>query len=540
MTGKKKTQNASGWMTALALAAMSVPAAAQQPAAALAAQTPAADPYVVGQARPPVPDGAGIRDMTLEQAIDIALENNLDLKVARMNPQIQDYSLVQARAAFNPTVNASFRTNNSSSPNTDATQVVTSIKSKSQFYSTSFAQSLPFLGGSYQATFNSNRATDSRPTQIRNPNLSASTQFQYTQPLLANFRIDQNRNAVRVQQVQRQIVDIQLQERVENTRASVRTAYWALRQAIEQVEIQQRALGLSELLLQQNRTRVEIGTLAPIDLVQNEATVATNEQALLNARIQWQSAELAFKRLLVAGTEDPLYAQTINPIEQPPALEEVLVNIPEAVSTALDQRTDLMQARKGLESSQFNLDLRKNAIKPSLNVTSTFQLQGQGGDTYNFNRTTLERTLISSGGYTDALSALRGFDQPTWTIQANFQYPLGMRAQRAALAQEQIRYEQTLAQLKAQELAVSTDVTNAGLAVQNSYQQLLAARKSREAADRNAEAEQVRFENGMSNNYNVAFALNDLTSRRLAELRAIISYVNAIADYEKKQRAGGQ
>jgi outer membrane protein TolC len=83
-------------------------------------------------------------------------------------------------------------------------------------------------------------------------------------------------------------------------------------------------------------------------------------------------------------------------------------------------------------------------------------------------------------------------------------------------------------------------VTNAGLAVQNSYQQLLAARKSREAADRNAEAEQVRFENGMSNNYNVAFALNDLTSRRLAELRAIISYVNAIADYEKKQRAGGQ
>jgi outer membrane protein TolC len=114
-----------------------------------------------------------------------------------------------------------------------------------------------------------------------------------------------------------------------------------------------------------------------------------------------------------------------------------------------------------------------------------------------------------------------------------------MVSQKAALAQAEIQYQQSLANLKAQELSVSTDVTSAGLAVQNTYQQLLAARKSSEAAERNAVAEQTRYDNGMSNNYNLNIAQNDLTSRRVAELNAIIAYVSAIADYEKRQRIGG-
>jgi len=495
--------------------------------------------YLVGQAKPPVEPGAAVKDMSLEQAVQIALENNLDLKVAKLNPQIQDYALVQARAIFRPTVTGAFTQNHASSPNTDATQVVTSILTQTQSYSTNFNQSLQFWGSSYSAQFTSNRATDNRPTQIRNPNLSASTRFQYTQPLLANFKVDTNRTALRTQAIQRQIVDIQLLQTIENTKANVRVAYWGLRRAIEQVEIQKRALDLSRRLYEDNKTKVEIGTMAPIDIVQNESTVASNEQALLNAKITWQTAELTLKRLLVNGTDDDLYKQTINPTEQAPLLEQVTVDIPKAVATALDQRTDIQQTKKSIESSLFMLQLRKNATLPSLNVTGSYQLQGQGGDTYNFNRTTLVRTLVSPGGYADALASIGGFDQPTWTVQANFAYPLGMQAARAALAQSQIQYEQSKANLKVQELTVSTDVTNAGLAVQNSYQQLLAARKAREAAERNAEAEQTRFDNGMSNNYNVALALNDLTTRRLSELNAIISYVTAIADFERKQRIGG-
>jgi len=540
------------WVLVAAVAVISTPVAAQQAAPAAPAQPPPAAPaqpqqppppadeYIVGQAKPPVEPGSSLRDMSLEQAIETALENNLDLKVFRMNPQIQDYSLQAARAAFKPTLQSQFTQNRSSQVSVDAQDLVPTIVNQQQNYSTSFNQTLPKFGANYAVTFTSGRTSNNRGSNLRPVQYNGSTRLNYSMPLLANFRVDNTRTNIRTQQIQRQIVDIQVLERIENTKASVRVAYWALRRAIEQVEIQKRALELSQRLLQDNRTKVEIGTLAPIDVVQNESAVANNEQALLNARVSWQTAELTLKRLLVTGTEDPLYGQTINPTQQPPALEQVQVDIPGAIRTALQERTDIAQTKKNLESTSMTLDLRKNATLPSLNLTSSYTLAGTGGNEFNRAAGGLGRgDLKNESGYFDVLRGISQIEQPAWNVGLNFTYPLGMVAQRAALAQAQIQFQQAQANLKAQELSVSTDVTSAGLAVQNTYQQLLAARKSREAAEKNAAAEQTRYDNGMSNNYNIAQAQNDLTSRRVLELNAIIGYVNAIADYEKRQRIGG-
>ena len=537
---KMQSRNVTMWAMAAMIAGVANQAAAQQPGGPAApAQVQTTNPYVVGQAKPPVEVGASLRDLSLEQAVQIALENNLDLKVARMTPQIQDYALVQARAAFRPTLTGNFNQNSRSRVSTNANEGVPFATTQTQTYGSSLSQNLGKFGSNYSLSFSTNRQSDNTLNNTRPLLYGGSTQISYRQPLLQNFKIDNARNALRTQQVQRQMVDISLQQTIENTKASVRTAYWALRRSIEQVEIQKRALELSQRLLQDNKTKVEIGTMAPIDVVQNESTVANNEQTLLNARIQWESSELSFKRLLVRGTDDPLYGQTINPVDQPPALQEVTVDIPNAVKTALAERTDISTAKKQMESDAFTLELRKNQTLPSLTFNAAYTLAGTGGDSYN-SAAGLRTTLKEPSGYGDVYSAMVQRDQPTWTLSANFNYPLGMQSARAALASAQISFQQREAQLKATELTVSTDVTNAGLAVQNSYKQLLAARKSREAAENNANAEQVRFDNGMSNNYNVALALNDLTSRRLSELNAIIAYVNAIADFEKKQRVGGQ
>jgi outer membrane protein TolC len=538
-------QQAKVWMTALVITAMGAAAAAQQagapavptPAAGAPGQTPPADRYIVGQAKPPAVPGGAVRDLSLQQAIDVALENNLALKVAKMNPQIQDYSLVQTRAAFKPTLTGNFNSRNQSRVSTNSNEGVSTVVSRTQTYGTSISQTLPKFGSNYTAQFSTGRDTNNTLNNTRPLNFSGSTQFNYQQPLLANFKIDNNRNNLRTSQIQRQIVDIQLQQTIENTKANVRSAYWALRRSIEQVEIQRRALELSQRLWNDNRTKVEIGTMAPIDLYQNEATVATNEQSLLNANISWQNAELTFKQLLASGTDDPLYGQTINPVEQPPALEQVIVDIPRAVKSAIDLRTDLTQARKTLERAVFDLELRKNATLPNLNVNAGYTLAGTGGDSYN-SANFLRTTIREQSGYLDVLRGIVQLDQPTWNVGVNFSYPLGMVSQRAQYASAQIQFRQSEANLKAQELAVSTEVTASGLAVQNTWQQLLAARKSREAAEKQAEAEQTRFDNGMSNNYNIALAQNDLTSRRLSELNAIIGYVNAIADFEKAQKVG--
>jgi outer membrane protein TolC len=523
------------WLLATATLALALPAAAQQTQAAAPGQQagPSVDRYVVGQARPPVVEGTTLLDLTLEQAMLAALEKNLDLKAARLGPQGVDYQLQAARAAFTPRIAGTYGYTNQSRPNnsTILDPTLNTVTTQSQQFNSSIQQLLPFRGASLSANFNNSRQQSNSIQTVLNPSYISNLQANFSMPLLAGFLIDNTRNTLRTTAIQRQVADVQLLATIENTKASVRTAYWNLKQAIEQIEIAQRALDLANRLFQDNRIKVEIGTLAPIDTVQSEAQVASAEQLLLAARVGWQTAELNLKRLLVSGPEDQLYRNTINPTEQP-VLAVQSVDIPTAVRTALEQRTDLVQSRKNIEISQLNLEVTKNQTKPDLTFNTSYQLQGQGGQR-------LVQGIRTPGGYLDALTQIRGVDNPTWNMQFQFAYPLGMQAARANYARALLQFDQTQVQLKSQELQVTALVTNAGLAVENSYKQYLAAQKNAEAQLRNTEAEQTRFDVGMSTNYNVVQAQNSLTSARLSELRALINYLNAIAEFDRVQRVGG-
>jgi outer membrane protein TolC len=534
-------RNQTVWALGLATAVMTgslaaqqaapAPAATPQPAAA-PAQQQGPDRYVVGTAVPELPPGSQLLNLTLEEAMDIALEKNLDLRAARLNPQGVDYQLQAARAAFTPQFGGTYGYSDSASPNNNPLEERSNVNNIRQTYNFNVAQSLPWFGGRLTANFNNSRTSTNASLTILNPSYNSGLQFNYTQPLLEGFRMDAARNQLRTLSIQRQIADIQLLATIENTKASVRTAYWALRSAIEQIEIQRRSLDLAQRLLQDNLTKVEIGTLAPIESTTSETQVANAEQALLNAQIQWTTAELNLKRLLAEGPEDPLYTSTINPIERA-ELSVQSVDIPGAIRTALDQRTDLTQQRRNLEVSRLNLEITQDATRPTLDLSTGYSASGQGGARLN-----RDTGIRDPGGYANAFNQLIGFDLPTWNVQFNFTYPLFMRAAKANYARAQLQIQQSEAQLKAQELQVTADVTNAGRNVENTYKQYQAAQKAREVAERNEEAERTRFDVGMSTNYNVVQAQNNMTSQRLAELRALISYLNAVAEFDRIQRVG--
>jgi outer membrane protein len=523
-------RNTKVWTLALALTVATGVGAAQQagPATAQALQV---DRYVVGQAKPPADPNSPIKDLTLEDAIQTALENNLDLKVARMNPQSVDYQLQSARAVFLPRLTSSYSYSNASSVSTNTLDGVARTTTLGQNYNGGMSQSLPWYGGSFTLSFNNSRSSTNVKTARLNPNYNSSVRFNYTQPLLTNRSVDNNRNQLKTLQIQRQISDIQLLTTIENTKASVRTMYWALRASIEQIEIQKRSLELAQRLFEDNKIKVEIGTMAPIETTTSETAVANAEQALLNAQIQWRTAELNLKRLLVSGPDDDLYKSTINPVDQPVYAVQS-VDIQAAVQNALANRTDMTQTRRNIEVSQLNLQVTKNSTMPQLDLSGGYTLTGNGGTLFQGG------VAVNQGGYLDALRAIAGLDTPTWTMSLNFSYPLGMAAAKANYARAQLSLDQQQAQLKAQELTLATDVTNAGLAVENTYKQLQAAQKAREAAERNAAAEETRFQVGMSTNYNVVQAQNNLTSTRLSELSRMIAYINAIAEFDRIQRVG--
>jgi len=318
----------------------------------------------------------------------------------------------------------------------------------------------------------------------------------------------------------------------------VRVRYWALRAAIEQIEIQRRALQQAEQLLADNQLRVRLGSMAQIQIVQAESQVASAQQALLNAEVQWRNAELGLKSLLISGADDPLLGQTINPSDLP-TLRAQAVDIAAAIQVALGQRADLRQQRQQLEIAQLELEVTDQSRLPTLDLTAAYSLQGVGGNVFDRSGLGGEPVLVEQGGYWDGLGSLAAFDTPTWSLSMNFSYPIGMRLGKASAERARLQFEQTELAIRSQELAVITEVTGAGLAVTDTNLQLQAAQRSRELAEQSALAEITRFNAGAATNFEVGQANDDLTASRLSELRALINHINAIADFERVQRVGG-
>ena len=546
----KVTRNILVWTLVVAVGVMAPVVSAQQPATPPATgsaqtqqQTTAVptpmqqnqpiDKYVVGRALPPndIVPGREMKDLTLEQAIAIALEKNLDLKATKVEPQLVDFQLAGARASFIPSMNAGYTFGNSTTASNNTLEGVTYLTDISQGFNGGVNHSLPWFGSSYQARFTNSRRTTNNITTRLNPSYSSQVSLDYSMPILSGFKMDNTRNQLRTLAITRQISDINVLAAVENLRNQVRVSYWALRSAIEQIEISKRALDIARQSFDQSRMRVEIGTSAPIDTVQFETAVFNQEQLLLAAQIGWRTAEINFKRLLASGRDDEIYNFTLHPIDLP-ELSVQSVDIQAAMTKALAERTDLIVARRNIDSSNLSLEVSKSQTLPNLALTAGYRLTGQGGTQR------LPDGSFVPGGIADALSAIGGFDTPAWNLGFNLTYPLGMRSAKANYARSLLAVDQSLARLKASELNVQTEVVNAGLNVENTYKQHEAAQKARQAAERNAEAAQTRFDVGMATNFEVVQLQNQLTTSRLQELSRLIAYVNAVAEFDRVQRVG--
>jgi outer membrane protein TolC len=288
-----------------------------------------------------------------------------------------------------------------------------------------------------------------------------------------------------------------------------------------------------------NQARVEIGTLAPIDIVTAQAEEATRRQALVQAQATLRTAELALKRLIVSGTDDPLWTSSINPVEQPSVSPEP-VNLEAAVTRALSERTDLQQTRNNLQISNINLRNQVDLTRPQLNLVGTYGLVGLGGPFLQRTGTVDPITggqvsNIIPSGYLDALRNISGFDAPTWTVGVNFAYPIGKSAQEANVARSRLSLDQAKANMKALELQIATEVTTNALLVQSALESVQAGAVARELSQKRLEAAQSKFEVGMATNFEVVQAQRDLNDARNRELRERLNYQRALVDFQRVQ-----
>jgi outer membrane protein len=458
--------------------------------------------------------------LTPDEAVRRALENNIELAVERLNPLLQDLSLASVRGAYRPTVTS--LVNMSSAMPLPTTTLVggTRVKNDTINVNAGVTQALPWYGGTVTAFWNNPRTDTTSTFATLNPQYTPQIQVSATQPLLRNFKIDNTRQSLLTTAISLDIANTTLRARIINTEASTRNAYWDMVAAIRAVEVARQSLVLAEKLVEDNKIRVEVGTLAPIDIVQAEAEAASRRQTLTVAEATRQTAELTLKRLIVANTDDPLWNAVLDPTGTV-QMESRTVDLEGAIKRALTDRTDLINARRTLESSDINIRYLRNQTKPDVNATLTYGTRGLGGNTFN------KDGSASPGGWTDGMRMLLRRDFPTWTVGVNFSY-----------ARAKVQYQQSQAQLRALELQVATEVTNAALQITSTQQRVDAARAARTLSERRLEAEQTKFDVGMQTNFFVVQAQRDLLDAQITELRANLDYQKAIIELERVQAAG--
>lgn len=280
------------------------------------------------------PASEPVTDLTLQDTITRALDRNRDIAVERLNPQSFDFSIAALNAAYTPTFTSAVGQRTQAVLPTSQLVGGDRVTSGTLTYNSGLTQSLPWGGGNFSLSFNNSRQETSDLFATRNPQYQSAVTASFVQPLLRGLRIDDTRAQLRITNLNREIADAQLEATISNTLASVRKAYWDFVYALQSVDVTRQSLDLATRLVADNQTRVTLGTMAPIDIVQAQAEEANRRQTLTEAEAAAETAEVALKRLIVQSTSDDLWNMRINPTDRP-VFEPVAIDLPSAISRAL-------------------------------------------------------------------------------------------------------------------------------------------------------------------------------------------------------------
>jgi outer membrane protein TolC len=505
----------------------------------MAGQQPAVQPPAAPMGQQQAAEAGSTLKIAADEAVRMALENNLGIQTERLNPQIQSLAVSRALGAYSPTLFGNINRTADTAPPTDFLSTGATVVTASDFSSNGgLTQQLPW-GGAYQVAVTGARNTTDAPRTVFSPRLNSSFTAIYDQPLLRNFTIDGFRQQVLLSRNQQDVADIQLAERITQTSRTVRNAYYDLIGAISGLEVANQSLELARQSLRNNQRRVEVGTMAPIDIVEAEAEVARNEENVIVAEGRIRTAEDRLRTLVMNPSQPDFWTTRLEPSEQP-VLAPQPVDVEGAVRNALANRTDLAQLRKQIETTDINIKFNKSQRLPAVNLRAAYGTTGVGGTQFQYGQSDIDGGVppiigSSQRSFADVLRDVFGNEFNNWSLGVQINYPLGTSSADAALAQSRLERQQTQVSLREAEVQITAAVREAGRQVMTSLKRVEATRKARELAERRLEAEEKRLAVGLSDTFRLFQAQRDLASQRQAELNAVLAYNRALVDFEAVQ-----
>jgi outer membrane protein TolC len=482
---------------------------------------------------------APVRGLSIDEAVQLALEQNLGIAAERFNPQIQDTAIAQAQSYWLPTVTTSLQNVNQDNPATNALAGGQTISDHRFTTQLGIAQTLKY-GTNYSLSWNSLRQTTNNFFTNYNPLFNAGLAFNATQPLLRNRTIDTYRQQLEVSRKQRDASDVSLRATVVTTTRNVKNAYWDLAYARDNLRAQQQSLDLAKRSLADNEKRVQIGTMAPIDIVEAQSEVARNDEGVIVAEAAIKQAEDRLRALIFDPKVPDFWTMGIEPTDTMP-FQAYAVDVDGAVRRALANRTDVQLAQNQIEQTEVNLKFFRSQVLPEVNANVAYQANAVGGSVLqpitSFPPTATERSVLSQRGFGSVLGDVFTSEFPAWTFGVSISYPVGDNTQKTNLSRATLQYQQSLTQLRNIELQVATQIRDSARSVQTNQKRVDSARAARDLAEQRLAAEEKKFAAGIQTSFFVFQAQRDLAQARTNEVRAIADYNKSIVDFEALQEA---
>jgi outer membrane protein len=509
----------------------------------------------------------GKLSISLQDAVDLALQNNLAIVISRYTPWIAEANILRTLSGgapfsgtvtglgtipslnFDPQVTSTFSmdqksvtVNNGLTAGTGTgTDVLSQLNTHTTIADLAYTQGF-HTGTSFSATFNNTRGSSSSASNFFSPFVQSNMIFSASQQLLNGFGLLANEHYIRIAKVNKSIADQTLAQQVITSITAVGNAYWELVFARGNVDVAREEIALADKTYSDNKKQVDVGTLAPLEIVQAEAQVATAQQALIVAQTTVLQDQLTLLNLIAKDPNSPsLRTVEIVPADKadvaPPEVEKLPLE--DLIKEAITKRPDVLQAGLQIKGDDINVRATKNALLPVLTLSGEYATEGLAG-----NRVVTSCTPVAPAttctipapiytGLGTSLNQEFTGAYPEYNAQLSLTIPIRNRAAQAnnviAILSErsdEANYSQVVNN-------AAIDVHNAQITLEQARITLDAAVKTRDLDQQTLDAEQKKYQVGASTLFNIVSDQNTLAAAESAEVRARVNLVEGKVNFDR-------
>jgi outer membrane protein TolC len=487
--------------------------------------------------------------LSLEDALKMGLENNLDVQVQRYSPLIAEMDAAIAWGAYEPTAVADFGYTESQLPNSNIIFGTTESVNRSTGGSGGLNGLLPLLGTSYHAEFDSDRITTNNTIEALSPRYTSGWRVDVTQPLLRDLIWNQPWTQVKTSRLVFETSQEGFRSNVMDTVRNIEDAYWSLIAAKEAQRVAEKSLETAKALLDQTRTQFEVGVVSKVEVTEAEAGLSQREVTLIRARNDYRNQQDRLIDLVLGKGLRASSTLELDPTDNPVDIIAYEIEVEQAVARAFENRPEVQEAQKEIQRQQVLVAFAKNQRLPALDGVFSYGQNGLSGHenpAFNVCRFAPQTAgcpppLGTPGTLPDATQGNWGqnfddyHDSPSYTARARFSIPIPNTAASRNVDRAQFELGRAETQLRRLEQNIILEVREAARNLAASQEGIVAAQDARRAADEQLRAERIRLEYGESTPFDVLLREEQLVDRERELIFAYQAYHLSVTGLDRAQ-----